>query len=309
MSQWPLRGPTLTRWGTWSRAGLSLTGMRGCGPRSLNSASSRGFVARDWRWPRAGGRRLLFCASDRDNDRKVDWCEIDAYEHVPLNHSVRTGEAVVGSLNDLAGCYPGFRPPPDLGDRRLAASPADLRRRPHSGRLCAVLRHTPALRPPTADRASTIWGRGWAQTCDVPSAPPSTHKKIPGADETVPYGALCGHALRRRRPSCGRGRTPLRPGAPSRHGTVDAGHRRQSGPVPERAGHQRDDPYRRRLRAARGASTAACSPRRSATAVPASWSTSAPSRAGSARRARPRASARGRPVDEVGFGSNPPPWG
>src|ERR1044072_3297816 len=45
-----------------------------------------------------GGRRLLFCASDRDNNRKVDWCEIAAYEHVPLNHSVRTGEAVVGSL-------------------------------------------------------------------------------------------------------------------------------------------------------------------------------------------------------------------
>ena len=43
-----------------------------------------------------GGRRLLFCASDRDNDRAVDWCEIDAYDHVPLNHSVRTGEPVVG---------------------------------------------------------------------------------------------------------------------------------------------------------------------------------------------------------------------
>src|SRR5690349_24708847 len=49
-----------------------------------------------------GGRRLLFCASDRDNNRKVAWCEIDAYEHVPLNHSVRTGEAVAGSLEDLA---------------------------------------------------------------------------------------------------------------------------------------------------------------------------------------------------------------
>ena len=55
-----------------------------------------------------GGRRLLFCASDRDNDRTVDWCEIDAYDHVPLNHSVRTGEAVVGSLDDLPGRYPAF---------------------------------------------------------------------------------------------------------------------------------------------------------------------------------------------------------
>jgi anti-sigma regulatory factor (Ser/Thr protein kinase) len=55
-----------------------------------------------------GGRRLLFCASDRDNDGTVDWCEIDAYEHVPLNHCVRTGEAVVGSLDDLADGYPAF---------------------------------------------------------------------------------------------------------------------------------------------------------------------------------------------------------
>ncbi|MEP6632000.1 MAG: hypothetical protein ABJA89_16140, partial [Lapillicoccus sp.] len=55
-----------------------------------------------------GGRRLLFCASDRDNDDRVQWCEIDAYEPVPLNHSVRTGEAVVGSLVDLAGRYPAF---------------------------------------------------------------------------------------------------------------------------------------------------------------------------------------------------------
>jgi anti-sigma regulatory factor (Ser/Thr protein kinase) len=55
-----------------------------------------------------GGRRLLFCASDRDNRRRVDWCEVDAYDRVPLNHSVRTGEPVVGSLDDLAGPYPAF---------------------------------------------------------------------------------------------------------------------------------------------------------------------------------------------------------
>ena len=61
-----------------------------------------------------GGRRLLFTASDRTNDHTVNWCEVDAYEDVPLNHSVRTGEAVVGSLDDLAGRYPAFidRQPP-----------------------------------------------------------------------------------------------------------------------------------------------------------------------------------------------------
>jgi hypothetical protein len=49
-----------------------------------------------------GGRRLLFAASDRDNERSVQWCEVDAYEDVPLNHTVRTGEPVVGSLDEIA---------------------------------------------------------------------------------------------------------------------------------------------------------------------------------------------------------------
>ena len=55
-----------------------------------------------------GGRRLLFSASDRDNESSVAWCEVDAYEDVPLNHCVRTGEAVVGSMDDLASRYPAF---------------------------------------------------------------------------------------------------------------------------------------------------------------------------------------------------------
>src|SRR6478736_7716314 len=55
-----------------------------------------------------GGRRLLFAASDRDNEGSVEWCEVDAYEDVPLNHTVRTGEAVVGSLAELACSYPAF---------------------------------------------------------------------------------------------------------------------------------------------------------------------------------------------------------
>ncbi|KQU70896.1 ATP-binding protein [Phycicoccus sp. Root101] len=55
-----------------------------------------------------GGRRLLFTASDRDDGQRVTWCEIDAYDHVPLTHTVRTGEAVLGSLDDLAVGYPAF---------------------------------------------------------------------------------------------------------------------------------------------------------------------------------------------------------
>lgn len=62
-----------------------------------------------------GGRRLLFTASDRDGGSSVPWCEIDAYEEVPLTHTVRTGEAVLGSLAELAGRYVRFadRQPPN----------------------------------------------------------------------------------------------------------------------------------------------------------------------------------------------------
>lgn len=70
-----------------------------------------------------GGRRLLFAASDRDNQTSVDWCEVDAYEDVPLNHSVRTGEAVVGSLDDLAGRYRGFTDRQSLKTYALASLP------------------------------------------------------------------------------------------------------------------------------------------------------------------------------------------
>lgn len=70
-----------------------------------------------------GGRRLLFCASDRDNRRSVDWCEIDAYEHVPLHHSVRTGEPVAGSLDDLAVSYPAFTHRQTAQVRAVAAIP------------------------------------------------------------------------------------------------------------------------------------------------------------------------------------------
>jgi anti-sigma regulatory factor (Ser/Thr protein kinase) len=55
-----------------------------------------------------GGRRLLFTASDRDDGQGVTWCEIDAYENVPLTRTVRTGETLLGSVDDLAGRYRAF---------------------------------------------------------------------------------------------------------------------------------------------------------------------------------------------------------
>jgi anti-sigma regulatory factor (Ser/Thr protein kinase) len=70
-----------------------------------------------------GGRRLLFTASDRDGGSSVPWCEIDAYEDVPLTHTVRTGEAVLGTLDELARRYLLFtdRQPPNT--RALATVP------------------------------------------------------------------------------------------------------------------------------------------------------------------------------------------
>jgi anti-sigma regulatory factor (Ser/Thr protein kinase) len=55
-----------------------------------------------------GGRRLLFTASDRDGASSVPWCEIDAYADVPLTHTARTGETVLGSLEELAVRYAEF---------------------------------------------------------------------------------------------------------------------------------------------------------------------------------------------------------
>ncbi|EBM0725545.1 hypothetical protein XE97_24600, partial [Salmonella enterica subsp. enterica serovar Senftenberg] len=55
-----------------------------------------------------GGRRLLFTASDRVGNGEPEWCEVDVYEDVPLNHTIRTGEAVAGSIDDLAPLYGSF---------------------------------------------------------------------------------------------------------------------------------------------------------------------------------------------------------
>lgn len=55
-----------------------------------------------------GGRRLLFTASDRDNETSVDWCWIDAYLDLPLNTAVRHGRQVTGSLDEVARYFPEF---------------------------------------------------------------------------------------------------------------------------------------------------------------------------------------------------------
>ena len=52
--------------------------------------------------PDGGGRRLRFTANDRVNDGTVDWCHIDAYDDVPLNTAVRTGQPVLGGRSNRA---------------------------------------------------------------------------------------------------------------------------------------------------------------------------------------------------------------
>lgn len=59
-----------------------------------------------------GGRRLRFTASDRDgagdDGEAVEWCHVDAYDDVPLTTVVRSGQAVLGDLTDLAPTFPEF---------------------------------------------------------------------------------------------------------------------------------------------------------------------------------------------------------
>jgi anti-sigma regulatory factor (Ser/Thr protein kinase) len=70
-----------------------------------------------------GGRSLRFTASDREHGR-VEWCHVDAYEDVPLNTVVRTGEPALGALDDLEERYPDFiRRQRDTATVALAAQP------------------------------------------------------------------------------------------------------------------------------------------------------------------------------------------
>ena len=52
------------------------------------------------------GRRLRFVASDRVDEAELPWCHIDAYDDVPLTTVTRTGEDVLGTLDQLQSAYP-----------------------------------------------------------------------------------------------------------------------------------------------------------------------------------------------------------
>ena len=80
----------------WARDALALTA-------SLPGVRRAGLALAE-----GGGRRLRFTASERDNDAGVAWCHVDAYDDVPLNVAIRTGEAVLGTLDDLGERYAVF---------------------------------------------------------------------------------------------------------------------------------------------------------------------------------------------------------
>jgi anti-sigma regulatory factor (Ser/Thr protein kinase)/GNAT superfamily N-acetyltransferase len=60
--------------------------------------------------PEGGGRRLRFTSSDRvyAGNPGTSWCWVDAYDDVPLNTVVRTGDPVLGTLDELEARYRGF---------------------------------------------------------------------------------------------------------------------------------------------------------------------------------------------------------
>ena len=66
-----------------------------------------------------GGRRLRFLASDGDA-----WCHIDAYDDVPLTAVVRSGQPVLGGVDDFGGRFAGMLDRQRAaGTRALAALP------------------------------------------------------------------------------------------------------------------------------------------------------------------------------------------
>jgi anti-sigma regulatory factor (Ser/Thr protein kinase) len=58
--------------------------------------------------PVGGGRQSRFTVSDRARPGPVEWCLIDAYDDVPLNTAVRTGQPVFGALDHLEDAYADF---------------------------------------------------------------------------------------------------------------------------------------------------------------------------------------------------------
>jgi anti-sigma regulatory factor (Ser/Thr protein kinase) len=89
-----------------------------------------------------GGRRLLFTASDRDEAPSVDWCDVDAYDDVPLNVALRSRAMIVGSLEELSPRFSDFvARQRGTSNRALAAVPVEAGGRPVGGYVLFFDRH------------------------------------------------------------------------------------------------------------------------------------------------------------------------
>jgi anti-sigma regulatory factor (Ser/Thr protein kinase) len=81
-----------------------------------------------------GGRRLRFTASDRDEGARVEWCDVDAYDDVPLNIAVRNRAMIVGSLEELSDRFPDYvEGQRDTSTLALAVVPVEAAGRPVGG--------------------------------------------------------------------------------------------------------------------------------------------------------------------------------
>ena len=71
-----------------------------------------------------GGRRLNFTSAHRPGESPAAWCQLDAYDDVPLNTAVRSRRAVVGSMARLSRTHPAFVERQEgTGTQALAAVP------------------------------------------------------------------------------------------------------------------------------------------------------------------------------------------
>jgi anti-sigma regulatory factor (Ser/Thr protein kinase) len=106
------RASVVSSTGPWARHALdALTALHGV--RRAGIGVSEG-----------GGRRLNFTAAEHPGEGPATWCQIDAYDDVPLNTAIRSGRAVVGTLVELQKSHPTFaEKQAGTGTAALAAVP------------------------------------------------------------------------------------------------------------------------------------------------------------------------------------------
>ena len=192
------------------------------------------------------GRRLRFVASDSVTDGDPPWCHIDAYDDVPLTAVTRTGEPVIGNLDQLEAAVPRRRGPPASGTARARSPrcrcPASARR--WAGWCCSSTPTRSSARPSggcsTPPRA--VRPRRYAGSAPTRSAPAP-----PSAAPVSATGHRAELELDGDPRSAGAARRFLRERLAE---WADRRRRRRHRPaVPLRAGEQRDHARPRQRRA------------------------------------------------------------